>query len=94
MWDDLSPYSADDIREMVVRLHRTGTEFPPRSGAILKMLRDFDRRPERALPAPMEPAGPVVPWEEAAELLGVPGMSLAEYARTHGEIREPVGADA
>ncbi len=92
-WDDLHPYAADDVQEMVVRLHRNGVEFPPRSGAILKMLRDFDRRPERALPPPTN-SGPVVSWEEAAEALGVPGMSFAEYAQMQTEDREPVAVSA
>lgn len=80
MWDDLSPYAAVDVREMIVRLHRSGAEFPPRSGIILKMLKEFDRLPARALPPPGEKVEADVTWDQFAEAEGIPGMSLAEYA--------------
>ena len=89
MWDDLSPYRAEDVARAVRALHPK-REFPPRSGAVLRWLREYGVLPERALKAreSRTVTGDPTPWEDVASELGYEGMSVWEYVKAVHGLRE------
>ena len=79
LYDDLRPWPAADVVDVVEVLWQQGREFAPKGGPITMILRE--RGVVRIGPAlDQKIPEPTVPWTDVADRLGCPGTSLADYA--------------